>query len=157
MAGISAALLLIGAASSGLSFAVALALGFHSQGPVLVAFLISVLAALSVIGVGLVVASLTRSVSQAFVVANFPLGLMMFFSGVIFPMPPFKLFTLFRHTISPYDFLPPTHAVVALNKILTLGAGLKDIAFELAALLVLSGLYFAFGVWLFRRLHLRSA
>jgi len=157
LAGISLALLVVGAATSGLSFAVALALGFHSQGPVWAAFLISVLASFSVIGLGLVVASLTRSVSQAFVVANFPLGLMMFFSGVIFPMPALTLFSIGGHAVSPYDFLPPTHAVVALNKILTLGAGLKDVSYELAALAILSGLYFAFGVWLFRKLHLRRA
>jgi ABC-2 type transport system permease protein len=157
LAGITAALLLVGAVTSGLSFAVALALGFHSQGPIWVAILISTIASLSVIGLGLVVASLTRSVSQAFVVANFPLGLMMFFSGVIFPMPVVKLFTIAGHTFGPYDFLPPTHAVVALNKILTLGAGLKDVTYELTALLVLSVIYFTFGVWLFQRMHLRSA
>ena len=157
LAGISAALLLVGAASSGLSFAVALLLGFHSQGPVWLAFVISVFAGLSVIGLGLVVASLTRSVSQAFVVANFPLGFMMFFSGVIFPMPAVKLFTIAGHAVGPYDFLPPTHAVVALNKILTLGAGLNDVTYELTALLLLSALYFAVGVWCFRRMHLRSA
>ena len=157
LAGVSAALLLVGAASSGLSFLTALALGFHSQGPVWVAFMISVMAGLSVIGLGLVVASLTRSVSQAFVVANFPLGLMMFFSGVIFPMPAVKLFTIAGHVVSPYDFLPPTQAVVALGKILTLGAGLKDVTYEITALLLLSALYFAFGVWFFRRMHLRAA
>jgi ABC-2 type transport system permease protein len=157
LAGITAALLLIGTVTSGLSLAVALALGFHSQGPILVAFLVSAIASLSIIGLGLVVASLTRSVSQAFVVANFPLGLMMFFSGVIFPMPMVKLFTIGGRTIGLYDLLPPTHAVVALNKILTLGAGLEDVTYELAVLLVLSSIYFAFGVWLFRKQHLRPA
>jgi ABC-2 type transport system permease protein len=156
LGGITAALLLVGAVASGLSFAVALGLGFHSQGPVWLAILVSAIASLSVIGLGMVVASLTRSVSQAFVVANFPLGLMMFFSGVIFPMPAVKLFTIAGHPISPYDLLPPTHAVVALNKILTLGAGLKDVAYELTALVVLSALYFFVGVWMFKRFHLRS-
>jgi ABC-2 type transport system permease protein len=157
LGGISAALLLVGAVSSILSFLVALALGFHSQGPVWIAILISIITSLSVIGLGLVVASLTRSVSQAFVVANFPLALMMFFSGVIFPMPPVILFNIAGRAISAYDILPPTHAVVALNKILTLGAGLGDVAYELSALVVLSILYFVVGVWLFRKLHLRSA
>ncbi len=157
LGGITIALLLVGAVASILSFLVALALGFHSQGPIWVAILVSVVASLSVIGLGMVVASLTRSVSQAFVVANFPLGLMMFFSGVIFPMPAMKLFTLAGHTISPYDILPPTHAVVALNKILTLGADLGDVAYELTALFVLSVLYFVAGAWLFKRMHLRSA
>lgn len=157
LGGITLALLLIGALSSLLSFLVALALGFHSQGPIWIAFLVSVIASLSVIGLGLVVASLTRSVSQAFVVANFPLALMMFFSGVIFPMPGVTLFTLGGRAISPYDILPPTHAVVALNKILSLGARLHEVSYELVSLVVLSVLYFLFGVWLFRRQHLRAA
>ena len=157
LGGITAALLLVGAAASILSFLVALALGFHSQGPVWIAILISIIASLSVIGLGMVVASLTRSVSQAFVVANFPLAMMMFFSGIIFPMPPVKLFSIAGRTISPYDILPPTHAVVALNKILTLGASLSDVAYELIALLVLSVLYFVAGAWLFKRMHLRPA
>lgn len=157
LGGISLALLLVGAVSSLLSFLVALALGFHSQGPVWVAILVSLACSLSVIGLGLVVASLTRSVSQAFVVANFPLGLMMFFSGVIFPMPAVELFTVAGRTVSPYDLLPPTHAVVALNKILTLGASLGDVTYELTALLVLSVVYFIAGAWLFKRMHLRSA
>jgi ABC-2 type transport system permease protein len=156
LGGITLALVLIGAVGTSLSLLVALALGFRSQGPVWVAVLVGSVASLSVIGLGMVVASLTRTVAQAFVVANFPLGLMMFFSGAIFPMPQVKLFTLAGHAISLYDVLPPTHAVSALNKILTLGAGLKDVAYELTALVVLSIVYFAVGVWLFRRIHLRS-
>lgn len=157
LGGITLALLLVGVVSSSLSFLVALALGFHSQGPIWVAILVSIVSSLSVIGLGMLVASLTRSVSQAFVVANFPLGLMMFFSGVIFPMPAVKLFTVAGHAISLYDVLPPTHAVVALNKILTLGASLRDVAYELTVLLILSMLYFLAGAWLFQRMHLRSA
>ncbi len=156
LAGITTALLLVGAVASALSFLVALALGFHSQGPVWIAILVSIIASLSVIGLGLVVASLTRSVSQAFVVANFPLAMMMFFSGIIFPMPPVKLFSIAGRSINLYDLMPPTHAVVALNKILTLGTGLGDVTYELSALVILSILYFVIGVYLFRRMHLRS-
>jgi ABC-2 type transport system permease protein len=155
--GISAALVLLGSLSIALAFLVAILLGFHSQGPIWVALVIGAVTSLSVIGLGMVVASFTRTVSQAFVVANFPLALMMFFSGVIFPMPQLKLFTLFGHVISPYDFLPPTHAVVALNKILTLGAGIQDVIFELSALSILSVVYFCIGVWLFNKNHLRSS
>jgi uncharacterized membrane protein (UPF0182 family) len=45
--------------------------------------------------------------------------------------------------------------VVALNKILTLGAGFKDVAYELAALLLLSLIFFAVGVALFQRMQLK--
>jgi ABC-type multidrug transport system permease subunit len=72
-------------------------------------------------------------------------------------MPGMTLFTLGGHAVSPYDILPPTHAVMALNKILSLGARLHEVSYELVSLVVLSVLYFLFGVWLFRRQHLRAA
>ncbi len=155
LGGVTAALVLVGTASFVLAFAVALAVGFRSQGPVWIAILVGAVTSLSVIGLGMVVASFTRTVSQAFVVANFPLGLMMFFSGVVYPLPKVTLFSIGGIDVGLYDFLPPTHAVAALNKILTLGAELHSVIYELVALTVLSALYFAIGVWLFRRFHLR--
>jgi ABC-2 type transport system permease protein len=140
-----------------LAFATAIALGFHSQGPLWVAILVSSLTALSIVGMGLVVASFSKSVSQAFVIANFPLAFFMFFSGAIFPIPRIPLFTLAGRTIGLYDILPPTHAVVALNKVLTLGAGLADVIFELSALALLTFFYYAIGVWLFRRTHMKAS
>ena len=77
-------------------------------------------------------------------------------SGSIFPLPSVSLFTIGGRAIGLYDILPPTHAVVALNKVLTLGAGLNDVIYELVALMVLSVLYFAIGVWLFNRIRLRA-
>ena len=156
LGGITAALALVGVASVCLTFGTAAALGFQSYGPLWVALLVGGVTSLSVIGIGLVVACFTRTVSQAFVVANFPLGLMMFFSGAIFPLPKVTLFTLGGRAIGLYDVLPPTHAVAALNKILTLGAGLSEVSYELGALAVLSALYFFAGVWLFRRTQLGS-
>jgi len=38
--------------------------------------------------------------------------------------------------------------------VLTLGAGPADIVYELVALIILSVVYFAAGVWLFQRNHL---
>jgi len=71
-------------------------------------------------------------------------------------MPKVTLFTLAGHEFGVYDILPPTHAVVALNKVLTLGAGLDEVTYELAMLTILSILYFVIGAWLFKRFHLRS-
>jgi ABC-2 type transport system permease protein len=69
-------------------------------------------------------------------------------------MPKTTLFTIGGQAVGLYDFLPATHAVAALNKILTLGAGLHEVVYELAALAALSLLYFGVGVWLFRRNHM---
>ena len=155
LGGISATQVLIGVASVVLTFLTAVALGFRSQGPLWVALLVGALTSLATVGVGLWVACFARSVSEAFIYSNFPLILMMFFTGAVFPIPPVPLIAIGGRTIALFDFLPPTHAVVALNKVLTLGAGITDVAYELSALLILSVLYFAGGVWLFRRTHLR--
>ena len=154
--GVSGALILIGVLAITLAFLVAELCGFRSQGPLWVAILVGAVASLSVIGLGMIVASFTRTVSQAFIVANFPMALMMFFSGVIYPLPKVTVFTVGARELGLYDILPPTHAVVALNKVLTLGAGVDEILYELSALTILSVLYFAIGVVLFKKFHLRS-
>jgi ABC-2 type transport system permease protein len=154
LAGLSAAQVLVGVAAVLLTFLTAIALGFRSQGPVGVAILVAMVTGLSVVGVGLLVACAARTVTQAFVIANFPLMLMMFFSGAVFPMPRTVLFHIGGRGISLNEALPTTHAVAALNKVLTLGVGLKDVTYELAAVLTLSLLYFAAGIWLFQHRHL---
>jgi ABC-2 type transport system permease protein len=155
LSGITAAQVLMGIVAVILTFLTAWVLGFRSQGPLWVAILVGAVTTLSIVGAGLVIACFARTVTQAFLIANFPLGLFMFFSSAVYPVPHATLFTLAGRSISLYDILPPTHAVVALNKVLTLGAGIEDIVYELAALLILSIVYFAAGVWLFERRHLQ--
>jgi len=155
LGGITAALTLVGVVSVLLTFFTAIALGFRSQGPLWIAILIGALTSLSVIGVGLIVACFSKTVSQAFVIANFPLGALMFLSGAIFPLPKMVIITIAGHEIGLFNFLPPTHAVVALNKVLTLGAGFGAVAYEMTALSVLSVGYFVIGVWLFQRTQMR--
>lgn len=157
LGGTSLTLVLVGITAEMLAFATAVALGFHSYGPLWVAILVGAVTSVSVIGVGMIVAAFSKSVSQAFVIANFPLGVFMFLSGAIFPIPTVTLFEIAGQPIDLCDFLPPRHAVMALNKILTLGAGLDEVAYELVALVVLSLLYFAVGMWIFQRRHLRAA
>ncbi|HEX6035030.1 MAG TPA: ABC transporter permease, partial [Anaerolineales bacterium] len=64
--GVSGALILIGVVAITLAFLVAELCGFRSQGPLWVAILVGAVASLSVIGLGMIVASFTRTVSQAF-------------------------------------------------------------------------------------------
>ncbi|MEW5815470.1 MAG: ABC transporter permease [Spirochaetota bacterium] len=156
LGGVSASLILIGVAQVVLTFLTAWVLGFRSQGPLWVAILVGIVTSFSIIGAGLVVACFSKTVTQAFLAASFPMVLFMFFSGAIYPVPKVPLFNLAGRTINLYDILPPTHAVVALNKVLTLGVGIKAVAYELTALLILSVMYFAVGVWLFKRTHLRA-
>ena len=127
------------------TFAVATVLGFRSQGALWIAVLVGVITSFSIIGVGMIVASFSKTVSQAFVIANFPFGFFMFLSGAAFPVPMGTLFTLGGHDFSFADLLPPTHAVKALNKVFTLGAGLEEVAFELTALIFLLSAVFWTG------------
>jgi len=153
--GISLPTILLGIVSLLLTLIVAIALGFTSQGSIFAALLIGGITAIAVVGIGLIVAAFSKSVSQAFIIANFPLIFFMFFSGAVYPIPRIILFQAAGINISLYDVLPPTHAVMAINKILTLGSGLSDVLYELVSLLILSLLYYLLGIWLFHRRHLR--
>ncbi|CAG0935452.1 hypothetical protein TFLX_04293 [Thermoflexales bacterium] len=156
LGGVTLTQVMVGVAALLLALGVALLLGFRSQGPVWAAIAIGVIASFSVIGVGLSVACFSRTVTQAFLIANFPLAFFMFFSGAMFPVPRLTLFTIGSQSVALFDVLPTSHAVIALQKIFVLGAGLNDVLYELLALTVLSALYFALGVWLFKRTQLRS-
>lgn len=155
LGGISVWLILVAILEVLITFAVATALGFRSQGALWIAILVGVITSFSIIGVSMIVASFSKTVSQAFVIANFPFGFFMFLSGAAFPVPMGSMFSLWGHDFHLVDLLPPTHAVIALNKVFTLGADLGEVAFELTALMILSVVYFGLGVWLFRKMHLR--
>ena len=157
LGGITLTQVIVGVVALLLALFVALLLGFRSQGPLWAAIVIGAIASLSVIGVGLIVACFSRTVTQAFLLANFPLAFFMFFSGAMFPVPRLTVFSIGGQSVALFDILPTSHAVIALQKIFVLGAGLNDVAYELIALTVLSGLYFAIGVWLFKRTQLRAA
>jgi ABC-2 type transport system permease protein len=132
-----------------LTFATAIAFGYSSEGSIFTGILIGVVTGISVIGVGLVVAAFSETETDAFVYANFPLFLMMFFSGAMFPFPRRALFAIGSFDFAITDLLPPTHAVNAMNKVLNLGGGFSDITGDLTSLGLLSVIYFGLGVWLF--------
>jgi ABC-2 type transport system permease protein len=154
LGGMSLALTLVGLAAEFLAFGTAMLCGFRSEGPLWVAVLVGALTSIGIIGAGLAVAAFSRNVSQAFVIANFPLGLFMFFSGTVYPLPRVEVFSIGGQSIGLYDILAPTHAVSALNKVFVLGAGAGEVVYELVSLVVLSGIYFGVGVWLFQRRRL---
>ena len=54
------------------------------------------------------------------------------------------------------DILPTTHAINAMSKILNYNAGLSDVVFELGAIIVLTIVLFAFGIWLFTRRQMQA-
>jgi ABC-2 type transport system permease protein len=156
LGGISILYVLISLVTVALSFATAQALGFHSQGPLWVGVLICTITGVSVVGIGLITACFSRTVARAAIIVNFPLFLVLFFSGAVFPVGNPRLFTLAGRDYGIFDLLPQTHATNALNKVLSLGANLGDVTFELAALTLLALSYFLIGTWLFRKMYLQA-
>lgn len=156
LAGTGGVIALIGVVGVVATFGTARLCGFRSEGSLWVGILVLAIAIVSVIGVGIMVAAVSRTVTRAFVIANFPLGLMMFFSGVILPMPRITWLTIAGHPVGPFETLVPTHAVTALGKVLTLGAGFTDVLFELISMSLLSLVYFAAGIAVLRRAQSRS-
>jgi len=153
--GLSLPTVLLGVVSLLFTLLVAIALGFHVQGSIMLVILIGGVTAIAVVGVGLIVAAFSRSVSQAFIIANFPLIFFMFFSGGVYPIPRILIGQIAGINISIYDIIPPTHAVVALNKVLTLGSGIDEVIYELVSLVILSLIYYGIGIWFFKRRHMR--
>lgn len=155
LVGTTAVLTALGGVSVLATVGTAAALGFTSAGPIWVAALALVLATLSVVGVGMAVAAVTRTVVKAFVAANFPLAILMFFSGAMFPMPRVTWFELAGRPIGPFELLAPTHAVTVLNRVVTLGASAGDVLVDLVFLSLLTAAYLAVGVLLLRRVAAR--
>ena len=149
--------IVLGIISVGLTFAVAIAVGFDSEGSVAVAFAIAVICALACIGIGIVVGSLAKSVYQAFLMASFCMFLLLLFSGALFPLPDSEWFTIFDRPVGWIDLLPTVHAVEAMSYVLLFGDSLIDVRGSVNMMIVLSVLYFVAGWSVFatsRRNHL---
>jgi len=139
-----------------LVFGAALALGFNNQGSLLLAIVVGLAVSFSAIGLGLLVACFVENDGQAINVGSTVMMILVFFSGAMYQLPPLTVFTLADHQIGVFDIFPATHGFLALQQVLTYGAGLGEIAFRLGLTVALSLLYFALGVFAFQRLKMRD-
>ena len=155
LAGVSVIQIVVGLISILLTLAVAIGLGFHYSASLAALILIAVLTGISVIAFSLILAALTKTVNEVLIVGNFPLFLFMFFTGVAFPIKGQTLFTVLDYPITLPGLMSPSHAVSALRKIMIMDMGLSDVLPEIVALLVLTVIYFAVGIWVFNKRHMR--
>lgn len=142
---------IIGVVSFAITYGLAILLGFNSVGSTLLVLLVCSLTILSIIAICLILVAFCRNATMIMIVGNFPLFVLMFFTGAMMPLPRRELFQGFAIN----DILPPTHSVNALNKIFTYGCTLKDISGDLAYLTILTVIYFSLGIYLFHRRHIR--
>jgi ABC-2 type transport system permease protein len=115
---------------------------------------VGILSSLAIIALSVLVAALLRTVFDLMTIGCFPFFILMFFSGGMFPIPTISLFALGERQINVNDILPTTHSITAFGKILNQNIGLGDVVFELGAIVFLTALYFAVGIWLFTQRHM---
>jgi ABC-2 type transport system permease protein len=141
---------IVGITSFGITLWLAKILGFNSAGSLWMVLLVCSLTILSIIAISLILVAFCKNATMVMILGNFPLFILMFFTGSMLPLPRHELFTGFALN----DLLPPTHAVIAMNKIFTYGSSMSDISRELSMLSGLTLIYFALGVVLFRKKHM---
>ena len=157
LGGVALAQLALAAVSLLLMIVAAALMGFQNQGSFVATYVIAMLAAVSVVGVGMVVAALSDKQDDA---ANIGVAFAVpasFLSGAFFPVPGVDLLRVGGQTIGLYDVLPTTHATQAMRSVMTFGDGLGDVWGRLLALAVLAVVWFAVGVWLFTMRRMRAA
>lgn len=153
--GVTLAQMVVAAVQVPITFGAAVAMGFRSNGSLLLTMGIGLLLNLSVVGLGLIVACFSRDDGEATNLGSGLLVPVVFLSGALYPMPDVPIATIAGRTIQVYDILPTTHAAEAMRRVLVSGDGLGAIAYELVAMTVLSVLLLTVGVILYQRLRLR--
>ncbi len=146
--------IIVGLLALALTYGTAMAVGYRPQGSLMVLLLVGALASLSIMAFSVLVAAFLRTVFDLVTVGCFPFFILMFFSGGMFPLPGITFFRVGERAVEVNHILPTTHAITAMDRVLSYGAGVDSILFELGAVLVLTVGYFALGTWVFTRRHM---
>ena len=117
---------------------------FYMLGSYFDLIIIAMLGAFSLITLGLLVASRSKSEELIGGLLNLSSWPMMLLSGVWFSLPgapnAVKVFA---------EFLPLTHLVAGARKIITEGATLADISYHVTVLMIMSAVFLSLGAYLF--------
>ena len=156
MAAVSANQVLVGVATLALAFGAAWSVGYRTSGSLWAVLVVGALSTLGVVALSVIVAAFLDSIYELLTVGTFPFFVLMFFSESMMPLPKVTLFHLAGHAVYLNDALPTSLTVRAFGRILNHGAGLVDVWFELAVMLVLTAAYYWLGIVLFTRRHCRA-
>jgi len=146
--------IIVGILAVSLTYLTAMALGYQANGSLLNLLLVVALTSLSIVAFSVLVAAFLRTVFDLVTVGSFPFFILMFFSGGMVPLPGVPLFELAGRAVEMNEVLPTTHAITALNRVLSFGAGPGEIVYELSSIVLLTVAFFAAGTWLFTRRHM---
>jgi ABC-type multidrug transport system permease subunit len=120
-------------------------LHFRMDGSYFDLFVVTVLAAISMIAMGLIIASRVASEEFAGGVLNLLSWPMMVLSGVFFSLDGAP-----RVVQVIADLFPLTHLLAAARAIMLEGASLGDVGYNIGALVLMSALFLGLGTWMFR-------
>ena len=145
---------LIGLVTLLLAYLAAISVGYQPRGSLAAVLAVAALSAVAVVAISVLVAAFLNTIFELLTVGCFPFFILMFFSDAMIPLPKIAAFHLAGRVVNVTDVLPTSLSVRAFGAILNDGAGLADVRFELAGIVVLTAVYFAVGIWLFRRRHM---
>ncbi|MCE1252872.1 MAG: ABC transporter permease [Anaerolineae bacterium] len=134
----------------------ALLLGFRPIGSLVLCVYVCFLSGLTATGLGLLLSAFTETTMGATTLSTAALLPMAFLSGAAFPVPAVPLGSLWGFQINLFDFLPATHAVNALTRILVYGDSASQLIYPLVSLLLLSILIYSVGIFFFQKYRLES-
>jgi ABC-2 type transport system permease protein len=120
-------------------------LHFRMDGSYVDLFLVTLVAAVSMIAMGLIVAARVSSEEFAGGVLNLLSWPMMVMSGVFFSLDGAP-----RAVQVAADLFPLTHLLKAARAIMLEGATLMDVGYNVAAMALMGALFLGLGTWLFR-------
>jgi len=136
---------------------VACVCGLQTAGSYLLLVVFSLGISLAAIGCGMITACFSKSDGEA---ANFSMLFILplvFFSDVMYPMPPMPLFSLFGRTVLFSELIPTTFAADAVRRIMIYGDGMASLWPAFLWMLVETALLYLAGIGLFQRFRIRHS
>lgn len=155
VSGVTLTQVFVGVISVLSSYFLAILFGFRSLGSISSVIVICMIAFIGIIGITFIVVSFCKNATIFVVAGQFPLFILIFFSGAMIPIPRNPMFYIFENGICWNDFLPVGMSVTALNGVFNDGKSIFDLNFQLIFSLIISVVYLIIGLYLFNNKHLR--
>lgn len=140
-----------------LTYLTAILLGYKPLGSFWAISVVGIVSSLSMVAMSLIIACFMNTVFDVMTIGCFPLFIMMFFSGCMFPMPKVIMFTLAGKAFGITDILSLSFTSTAFNKILNYDVGIGGVAFEILMISLLTLIYFVVGMMLYQKKRLSRA
>lgn len=155
VSGVTLTQVLVGIISVISTYILASLFGFRSLGSISSVITICMVAFIGIIGITFVVVSFCKNATIFVIAGQFPLFILIFFTGAMIPIPRNPLFYLSGNGICWNDFLPVGMSVISLNGVFNDGKSIFDLNFQIIFSIIVSTIYLITGLYLFNKKHLK--